>query len=37
MSIGATTLKNIDHQDILFRPVDRALYQSKQDGRIVQP
>jgi len=33
MSVGATILRRGDSVDSLFRRVDRALYQSKQDGR----
>jgi len=33
MSVGATLLRKSDDEDTLFRRVDRALYQSKQDGR----
>jgi diguanylate cyclase (GGDEF)-like protein/PAS domain S-box-containing protein len=32
-SIGATVLTSTDTEDSLFRRVDRALYQSKTDGR----
>jgi diguanylate cyclase (GGDEF)-like protein/PAS domain S-box-containing protein len=33
VSIGATVLNKSDNEDSLFRRVDRALYQSKRDGR----
>ena len=33
MSVGGTVLHNTDTGDTLFRRVDRAVYQSKKDGR----